>query len=360
MTRKAPNPSSTRAVCDIAGAREDLALQDAEPDFDLVQPRGVHRQELEPHTASLLFQPSSYFRRCMDRQVVGDEDQLSTGPATPDGLQQLNKLAGSTTTTDECDDLSTANVQACKDGQDPVSQIVFLDPLRPAWSDRSTWMQVLENLDLRFLVHTDHAAAAGRMQIQSADSPDLDSKLGIGTVQPTPDPIRFEIGLLQPSRYRALANGPPNVLPTGRRLSKWANRPVRPGCRQLGRRVARETEDFVSLLWGKTPAGDQSEARPAVRRFAFARSARPNVSPTFDPGPRFGRWPRCSRPRPRAVRPELEWQPRFPSGLAGASDAGSDALRGSNAPRPLLAFSSCTPGYLTDVLPWGRTFGTRH
>jgi hypothetical protein len=26
------------------------------------------------------------------------------------------------------------------------------------------------------------------------------------TVQPPPDPIRFEIGLLQPSRYRALAN----------------------------------------------------------------------------------------------------------------------------------------------------------
>jgi hypothetical protein len=33
----------------IAGAPQGLAFQNAEPDFDLAQPRGVHWQELEPY-----------------------------------------------------------------------------------------------------------------------------------------------------------------------------------------------------------------------------------------------------------------------------------------------------------------------
>ena len=40
-------------VVGIAGAPQGLAFQNAEPDFDLAQPRGVHWQELEPYPTGL-------------------------------------------------------------------------------------------------------------------------------------------------------------------------------------------------------------------------------------------------------------------------------------------------------------------
>src|SRR3989454_9733001 len=57
----------TKPVGCIARAGEGLALQDAEPDFDLVQPRGMEWKKLEAHTTLLSREPRADLRRRVNR-----------------------------------------------------------------------------------------------------------------------------------------------------------------------------------------------------------------------------------------------------------------------------------------------------
>src|SRR5207249_2354212 len=65
----------TKPVGCIARAGEGLALQDAEPDFDLVQPRGMEWKKLEAHTTLLSREPRADLRRRVNRLVVQDDHQ---------------------------------------------------------------------------------------------------------------------------------------------------------------------------------------------------------------------------------------------------------------------------------------------
>jgi len=79
VTNEVLDAGRAKPVGCIARAREDLAFQDAEPDFGLVQPRGMERKELEPHTALLSGEPRADLWCCVNRQVVQDDDQAAVG-----------------------------------------------------------------------------------------------------------------------------------------------------------------------------------------------------------------------------------------------------------------------------------------
>jgi hypothetical protein len=179
-------------------------------------------------------------------------------------------------------------------------------------------------------------------------------------VKPPSDPMGFEIGLGQPSRYRALSNCLTDVFPSDRGLGQGTNRPVGPRCGKLGRRVTRKPQNFMPLFGGKTSAAARSARCPAVPRNAVVRSDRPSVSPTSGPARGSARYPMCSCPTPRAKPPARAPQAKSPCGPVVASGAGSTARPGSAESCSHSICASYRRGYLTSTFPWGRTFGTLH
>ena len=93
VTNEVLDAGRAKPVDCIARAREGLAFQDAEPDFGLVQPRGMERKELEPHTALLSGEPRADLWCCVNRQVVEDDDQAAVGVAATECLEKFEELA---------------------------------------------------------------------------------------------------------------------------------------------------------------------------------------------------------------------------------------------------------------------------
>ena len=84
-----------------AGPREALAFEDTEPEFDLVEPRRMERQEGQAHPPSLSVDPGGDGRVGMNGEVVRDDDEPPSGPSTAKRLQQLQELLVSAAPTDE-------------------------------------------------------------------------------------------------------------------------------------------------------------------------------------------------------------------------------------------------------------------
>jgi hypothetical protein len=129
---------------------------------------------------------------------------------------------------------------------------------------------------------------------------------------------------------------------------------------KLGRRVTRQSENFMPLFGGKTSAAAQSENCPANLRVGAFQIDRSTVSPTSDLVPQSERSRKCSCPTLQEGRREPWSQARSQCDPVEVSGAGPSARGGSAEFRPYPVSVSCRRGYLTAGLPWGRTFGTRH
>lgn len=77
MSDETGDPLGSGLVGRVAGPGESLPLEDAEPDLDLIEPRGMEGQELEPDAAILGGDPSPHVGRCVDREIVQDYDQAA-------------------------------------------------------------------------------------------------------------------------------------------------------------------------------------------------------------------------------------------------------------------------------------------
>ena len=128
MTRKRVDPGGHGRVRREPGTLQALSFQDAEPELDLVQPRGVKRQEHEAHPTLLFGHPRPDGRVGMHRQIVGDDDEATARPALPKGLQQLQELLVPATSPDDEGDLPGAHIQAGECRHDAMPPIGLLDP----------------------------------------------------------------------------------------------------------------------------------------------------------------------------------------------------------------------------------------
>jgi len=204
---EAGDPSGHGTEGPETGALETLAFEDAEPELDLVEPRGMQRQEFQPDPPLLAGQPGRDIPMRVNREVVDDHDEAPPGPAASEHLEELEELLVPAPPPDQPPDLPAADIQAREDGHGPVPPIGLLDPDRSAGAQRPGWVQVLQDLPLALLVDAEHPGAARGVEVQPHDSVDLPPELGIRRMEPTADPVRFEVGLAQPSVDRALADG---------------------------------------------------------------------------------------------------------------------------------------------------------
>src|SRR3989442_4149766 len=116
----------TKPVGCIARAGEGLALQDAEPDFDLVQPRGMEWKKLEAHTTLLSREPRADLRRRVNRQVVQDDHQATARVAGPERLEQFEELAPTPSASHAREHAARPNMEASQNRKHAVAPVVLL------------------------------------------------------------------------------------------------------------------------------------------------------------------------------------------------------------------------------------------
>lgn len=184
----------------------------------------------------------------MDRQVVQYDDQFAFRPTGAQRREQFQKLLMPTVPAYPEHHVTAAHLQSRQHSQGSMAPVVDFDPL---WPPRRRWaprMQAFKNLDLGLLVHTDDPGTPARVQIQAHDAPHLAAKLRIGAVQPTPEPMRFEGRLAQPSADGALGDSGPQIAPAVGRFGQRAHSPVGTGRSQPRLRMTGKSKNLMPLF----------------------------------------------------------------------------------------------------------------
>ena len=119
LTPKADDAMSHLSIGRGAVPLEALAFEDAEPEFDLVQPRRMERQEGQAHPPRLSVEPGADGRVGMDREVVRHDDEPAPRPSPAKRLQQLQELLVSSAPTDEGRDAPRPHIESGQDRQHP-------------------------------------------------------------------------------------------------------------------------------------------------------------------------------------------------------------------------------------------------
>ena len=371
-----PVPAASEAI-DAAGHRgegleadppETLAIENAEPELDLIEPRGMKRQELDADSMIVRRHPGLHVGMPMDRQVVGHHDQAAPGPPPAKRLKEIEELLMAAPPSDEHRHAARADIQAGQHRHDPVAPIGLFDTRGLSRSQGTSGMDALQNLELGLLVDADYASTARRMQVKADNPLDLATKLGVGAVKPPPHPMRFEIGLAQPSMHRALTDGADEA-PLDRGASQGPHGPMSPDPPELGAWTARHREDVMALLRGKTGLAGPGVPRPPAHSGGREQTGRATCAPTPAPGLRRGRWPWSpppGRPATHSGRAPL------PTPQSGPPDTGvatpvarwasteSTFLVSTICPSSLVAFvlSAYPRGYVTER--GYRIYGTVH
>src|SRR5467141_265005 len=123
LTPKAGDAMSHLSVGRGAGPLEALAFEDTEPEFDLVEPRRMERQEGQAHPPRLRVDPCGDGRVRMNGEVVHDDDEPSPGPSTAERMQQRQELLVPAAPTDERRDASRPHIQSSQDRQHAMPTI---------------------------------------------------------------------------------------------------------------------------------------------------------------------------------------------------------------------------------------------
>src|SRR5260370_6209778 len=182
--------------------------------------------------------------------------------------------------------------------------IGLLDAHRLAWGDRASRMEGLQDREVGVVVGTNDARSAGRSEVQPYEPTDCGPKVGIGTVQRSPNAMGFEIGVAQPSVDGALADTTDEV-PLHRGPSEGPQRPVRTRAPQLGAGATRHGQDIMTFFGGKSGRDARSAACRLARSIDRGRSALATAAPNETSGPRCERIPECPTHAPRRGRVEV-------------------------------------------------------
>jgi len=145
----------------------DVAFDLAEPQFDLVEPRGVCRREMQMYRRVGL-------QKCGDpsglvgREVVGDHVNLLTGGlARHDVGQKGDELFRGVPVCRLAQHFPCLGIERGVERQRTVPVIFEPMPFRPPRRQRQHWILAVEGLDRRFLVNTKHGRLLWRIQVET-------------------------------------------------------------------------------------------------------------------------------------------------------------------------------------------------
>lgn len=172
---------------------EHSALEDREPELDLIDPRGVNRrvEKFKPTAVALVEpHPSLVAAVVMDVEIVPDNDDASTGMATRDRIEKAHDGGRIAVVNDATEYTAGANIERSEKRAGAMSCVLELAANHAAVANMD-WMTKRQSLH-GFLVDAEHDRVIGRVHIDVADPPDLRSELRVGAMQPLPNTMRPE------------------------------------------------------------------------------------------------------------------------------------------------------------------------
>jgi len=171
-------------------------LQDPEPEFDLVNPRGVNEcvvkaktilmTRIEPLPALSLVNTQIVPHHMDDPgnplgHLFHERFQIVPGPRVPASSQHV----------------SVMNQERRDQRLSAVADVLEFPSARFPRAGGAIRMFALRGLHPRLLVHADHRLARGRIQIQLDDLGHLRAEVGIGAVQPQSVLVGLQVGPLE-------------------------------------------------------------------------------------------------------------------------------------------------------------------
>ena len=163
---------------------EHLALQDAEPDFDLVDPRSVERRVDEANPAAVTLAEGVDERALVHIEVVANDDDLAGGVVRHELFEERDEALRRARHA-PAEDLARLHVERRDQIRRAVSYVLGL----PAQAALATGghverVEIFARRHAGLLVDAEHPHARRRRDVEIANRTSLRAEVGIGAVQP--------------------------------------------------------------------------------------------------------------------------------------------------------------------------------
>jgi len=161
--------------------RDDIAFDLGEPQFDLVEPRGVCRGEVHMNTR-IVCQKRFHALGLVRREVVCDHVNLRiAGLIHDDVCQEGHELCRGVTGSGLAQYLAGLGVEGRGQRKRAVAEVFETMTLRAAWRQRQHRILAVKRLNCGLLINTEDRSVLGRIQIQPNHVGGLG--LGVGIVR---------------------------------------------------------------------------------------------------------------------------------------------------------------------------------
>ena len=304
-----------------AAVAQDAALQDAEPDLDLIDPGSVQRRVHETKTIAVLLvepRPASVGPVVVHVEVVPDDVDAAAFVALRQVVHEGQERTRVTVRNDATEHLARADVEGCQQRACPAAAVLELvaDDTASPHVDRMTTRQRLH----RFLVDAYDDSVLGGMLIEAADPRHLRPKVGIGGVEPVANTVRAPAARLQDSSDRTAAHSRTATLVQG-----------------VGHRLVRPHVSEGDSVVGRPLAGQLHNLAPSLQRYASGSAASLRVQQRLDAWASLP--PRSPLAHDTIAAPDEQRDPRRTMPVAEPDDgprANHDVMLGVPTPRQSL------------------------
>src|SRR6202158_764781 len=178
--------------------RQTLALQGAKPNLDLVQPRGMFRQEMPHHAFGMVEHQGQGWWGGARCQVITDQMQHAIFLHRQDAIQIVQKIDQVHRTmlmVTASVDVPRANLERGQQVEPAMPRIFKFAP-RDLPHERGQDQLAFYDLDARFLIEAQQGAILRRMMIRTANGTRESEKIGMADSWQSPPLPRSEIQCL--------------------------------------------------------------------------------------------------------------------------------------------------------------------
>lgn len=187
-------------------SRDDVALNLGEPEFDLVEPRGVGRREMQMHLRVGL-QKFGDPRGLVRREIVRNHMNFQArGLSGHEVRQEGDELLGRVPVGRFAQDFARLRIERGVQGERAMAVIFEAMPFRSPRRQGQHRILTVQGLDRRVLVHTKHGRMLRRVQVETDHIGRLPLEVGIGGGQIPVQAVRLEPVLGPDARHPHMAD----------------------------------------------------------------------------------------------------------------------------------------------------------
>src|SRR6266516_3994926 len=268
-----PDRSSKLSDAGEGATPEAFARQDAEPDFDLIEPAAVEGREDEGH-AWVGSEPRLRVGPLPRVDVVSDDHDPSSAVRGPDAVEEGDHPRDLPVGGDLDDHVAGADVEGREDVARPVALVLELDTSNSSRGHRDRGVLPRASLDTRLLVHAEQDRPRRRIEVELADRGCLLVEVRVRRVEPVLDAVGFESHRPQEAAEGRAADLPAEPLPKEQRQLSKA--PPREFEAELRGRLDHQRGDLLPYL--RLDHRAPASTRPILQRMHAALNESPAPS----------------------------------------------------------------------------------